>query len=194
MESNDEREWIAAAKEGDADAFGQLVERYQTPVYNLCYRMLGNHGDAEDAAQEVFLKAYRALKRYDPERPFKTWLLAIASNHSIDQLRRKRFEWVSLDALLGRTDLHPISPESIAQLQFDREEVQAVLEKLGETDRAVVILRYWYELSYDEIAETLSLTNSAVKSRLHRARRELLDSWVANAAQLAKGRNEIVPA
>ena len=194
MDPDDEREWITAAKEGDADAFGQLVERYQTPVYNLCYRMLGNHGDAEDASQEAFMKAYRALSDYDPRRAFKSWLLKIASNHSIDQLRRRRFEWVSLDALFGRTDLQPNSPEMAAEIKGERKAVQAALKGLRDTDRAVVVLRYWYDLSYDEIAETMSLTSSAVKSRLHRARQELLRIWTVEKAASTAGQNETIPA
>ena len=194
MDLDDEREWIAAAKAGDADAFGQLVERYQRPVYNLCYRMLGNHGDAEDASQEAFMKAYRALSNYDPRRAFKSWLLTIASNHSIDQLRRRRFEWVSLDALFGRTDLQPNSPEMAAEIKGERQAVQAALKRLRDTDRAVVVLRYWYDLPYDEIAETLSLTRSAVKSRLHRARQELLSNWTVEKSASTEGQNEIIPA
>src|SRR3972149_11642264 len=90
-------DWVARANEGDQEAFAMLVEAYQTPVFNLCMRMLGERGEAEDAAQESFLRAYRGLRRYDPERPFGTWLLSIASHYCIDQLRRRRLEFVSVE-------------------------------------------------------------------------------------------------
>ena len=85
-----ESEWLVRAIEGDDQAFTRLVELYQNPVYNLCYRMLGTPGDAEDAAQEAFLRAYKNLQRYDRKRSFATWLLSIASHYCIDQLRRKK--------------------------------------------------------------------------------------------------------
>jgi len=83
-----EDEWLALAQGGDADAFSHIVELYQRPVYNLCYRMLGNSQEAEDAAQEAFLRAFRAIKRYDPKRKFASWLLSIAANYCIDQHRK----------------------------------------------------------------------------------------------------------
>ena len=82
--------WLERARQGEQAAFAELVEAYQRPVYNLCYRMLGDPAEAEEAAQESFLKAYRGMRRYDPQRSFSTWLLSIASHHCIDQLRRRR--------------------------------------------------------------------------------------------------------
>jgi len=87
----EEKVWIQRALAGDQDAFACLVEAYQTAVYNLAYRMLGNAVEAEDAAQEAFLKAYTRLKTYDSGRKFSSWLLAIASHHCIDRLRQRRF-------------------------------------------------------------------------------------------------------
>jgi RNA polymerase sigma-70 factor (ECF subfamily) len=102
----DEKAWIIQAQHGDSESFTQLVEAYQTPVYNLCYRMLGEAELAEDAAQETFLKAYQNLNRYDRERSFATWLLSIAAHHCIDKLRRRRFISVSIDEdEEGQTDL-----------------------------------------------------------------------------------------
>src|SRR5512139_3324073 len=88
---------VASVLAGDQDTFAVLVETYQRAVYNLTYRMLGETGEAEDAAQEAFLRAYQHLDRYDPERPFKTWLLSIASNYCIDRLRKRRLTWLSID-------------------------------------------------------------------------------------------------
>lgn len=194
MVHDDERALITAAAEGDDDAFGEIVERYQKPVYNLCYRLLGNHGDAEDASQEAFMKAYKGLKKYDPKRPFVSWMLAIAYNQCIDQLRRRRITWVGFEALFDRSDLQSPSAEATVDASGEAERVQEALSALSTKDRAAVVLRYWYDYSYDEIAETLSLTNSAVKSRLHRARRELMDVWTAEQLVLGEGQNEVSPA
>ena len=92
-----EKRWIAAARQGDRSAFGRLVEAFQGPVYNLTYRMLGDPEEAEDAAQETFLRAYRKIDTYDPSRKFSTWLLSIASHYCIDRLRRRRLTWLSLE-------------------------------------------------------------------------------------------------
>jgi RNA polymerase sigma-70 factor (ECF subfamily) len=179
-----EQEWIQRALQGDDEAFARLVEDYQSPVYNLCYRMLGDPMEAEDAAQESFWKAYNALKRYDPERKFVTWILSISSNHCIDRLRKRRIKKVSLESMPPRLTLseHSDGPESSFVQQEREAVVQQMLGRIGEKDRAAIILRYWYELSYVEIADSLSLTVSAVKSRLHRARRELAQHWVAEEA------------
>jgi RNA polymerase sigma-70 factor (ECF subfamily) len=180
VERPNESEWIHRAKQGDDDAFAMLVEVYQVPVYNLCYRMLGNPMEAEDAAQEAFLRAYKGINRYDPERRFATWLLSIASHHCIDRLRRRKFPIRSLDELLPwqqKADDTP-GPETALTQKENQEVVRKMLEQLGDHDRMVVILRYWYDLSYEEIAQSLSSSISAVKSRLHRARRQLADQWI----------------
>lgn len=91
-----EAEWIELARKDDQAAFGRLVTAYQTSVYNLSYRMLGNAGEAEEAAQEAFLRAYTHLGSYDAGRPFRSWLLSIASHYCIDRLRR-RTTWLSFE-------------------------------------------------------------------------------------------------
>jgi len=177
----DELAWIIQAQQGDDEAFTQLVETYQKPVYNLCYRMLSEPESAEDASQETFLKAYQNLDRYDRERSFATWLLSIAAHHCIDRLRRRRFPSFSLDEDEdGPTELPDRSapdPEIEAVRKQEREHLQGLLQTLDPTDRAAVILRYWQDASEIEIAQTLHLTVPAVKSRLHRARRALADLW-----------------
>ena len=173
---SDEAEWVRLARGGDQTAFGRLVVAYQTPVYNLAYRMLGNAAEAEEAAQETFLRVYTKLYSYDPQRPFRSWLLAIASHYCIDRLRRRRITWLSFEdeiAAPERLVSTDPNPESV-MVQREREErIQRLLAVLSPTDRAAITLRYWYDCSYEEIAETLNLTVSAVKSRLHRARRAL---------------------
>lgn len=182
-----EARWLEQARRGDFQAFAELVEAYQRPVFNLCYRMLGEAGEAEDAAQESFLRAHKNMRRYDPTRPFSTWLLSIASHHCIDQLRRRRLLVDSLEELQPweePADEAP-GPESAAAQREGREAGRALLAKLGPQDRAVVVLRYWDDLSTEEIAEALSLTVKAVKSRLHRARRQMAEAWLQDHAEPA---------
>jgi RNA polymerase sigma-70 factor (ECF subfamily) len=174
-----EHEWIRLAQAGDDQAFSELVGAYQVPVYNLCYRMLGDGGEAEDAAQETFLRAYRNIKKYDPNRKFVTWVLSIASNHCIDRLRKRRLTFLSLEKtpeIWEGSDHEPGPEGSLEDLEL-QEEVQEMLRTLNGPDRAAILLRYWYDYSYEEIANTLTLSVSAVKSRLHRARRDLADGW-----------------
>ncbi len=174
-----ESEWLKQAQKGDDLAFSQLVEAYQRPVYNLCYRMLGNAGDAEDAAQETFIRAYKALHRYDPSRKFSTWLLSIASNYCIDQHRRRKLPTFSYDEFDSPIIKDKGLGMEVMLMQDERQEqVSALLENLGPKDKAAVVMRYWYDYSYDEIAEALSLSVSAVKSRLHRSRKELAEVWM----------------
>jgi len=143
--------------------------------------MLGNAAEAEDAAQETFLKAYTRLKTYDSERKFSSWLLAIASHHCIDRLRQRRFA-LSLDELPPWRWLSSSSrrPEEIVIRSEERDGVHQLLDQLPPHYRAAVILHYWYDLSYQEIAEATETTESAVKSTLYRARRMLAQGTVAH--------------
>jgi RNA polymerase sigma-70 factor (ECF subfamily) len=163
---------------GNQEAFTHLVETYQRPVYNLCYRMLGNPNEAEDASQETFLRVYRNINHYDTDRPFSTWLLSIAAHLCIDQLRKRHMIVISMDTTpyLEPADGSP-GPESAFLLKEDQRRVQALLKTLNPHDRAAVIMYYWYDFSYEEIAKSLSLTPSAVKSRLHRARLSMAQNW-----------------
>ncbi len=185
---NEELAWITQAQQGNDEAFTQLVEHYQTPVYNLCYRMLGEPELAEDAAQESFLRAYQNLGRFDRQRSFATWLLSIAAHHCIDRLRRRKFGLISIDEEaddddrpMEFADVSAINPEYEAERREEQQALHKVLQKLDATDRATLVLRYWYDFSEIEIAESLRLTVPAVKSRLHRARREVARRLEAGA-------------
>ncbi len=166
------------------DAFSTLVERYKDAVQNLAYRMLGNVTEAEDVTQESFVRAYTQLATYKPAHKFSTWLLSIASHLAIDQLRRRRFlalpledvpflEWI-VDAGTG--------PEQSALQGEQQDEIQTYLQRLPGKYRVVIVLRYWYDLSYEEIAKMLNLTPALVKARLHRAR-ELLARYMQRHAR-----------
>jgi RNA polymerase sigma-70 factor (ECF subfamily) len=165
-------------QKGDHQAFTQLVEAYQRPVYNLCYRMLGDATEAEDAAQETFMRVYKNVKHYDHQRPFSTWILSIAAHYCIDQLRKRRMVFVSMDEnpYLDPPDSAP-GPETAYHMSEDRKKMESLLKTLNPQDRAAIIMYYWYDFSYEEIASSLSLTVSAVKSRLHRARLSLAQTW-----------------
>jgi RNA polymerase sigma-70 factor (ECF subfamily) len=190
--NDNEAIWLASARAGDDEAFTYIVEAYQKPVFSLCYRMLGNAGDAEDAAQEAFLRAYKNLNRYDPERSFATWLLSIASHYCIDQLRKRRLTTFSID-----DEQHdwwqPPDPGPSPEIRLVNDEkqaqVQQLLDTLPQKDRAAMILHYWYDHSYEEIAESLSLSVSAVKSRLYRARRALAEQYQTMDAQMLESQN-----
>lgn len=169
-----ERAWIEQALRGDRKAFGQLVRAYERPVFNLTYRMLGDPAEAEDAAQETFLRAYAKLATYQPGRKFVNWLLSIASHHCIDRLRRKgRAPQLSLDGPLPPQWLTSDTPrpDQLVSRQQERDRVREALDTLPADYRAAVVLRYWHGMSYREIATTMDTTESAIKSRLHRARR-----------------------
>jgi len=193
-----EQDWVTRARAGDQAAFTQLVETYQTAIYNLCYRMLGDAGEAEESAQESFLRAYTRLGSYDPARPFKTWLFSIASHYCIDRLRKRRLIWLSIEdeALTPHPALHEPNPgpEEMTVRREQRELIQSMLAKLSPEDRNVVVMRYWQDLSYEEIAEATSTTVSAVKSRLHRARGSVSEMLRATSGGAAAVRPAARPA
>jgi RNA polymerase sigma-70 factor (ECF subfamily) len=173
----DESVWLEEARHGDREAFGKLIGAYQTPVFNLAYRMLGNADEAEQAAQEAFIRAWTRLEGYDPSHKFSTWLLSITSNYCIDQIRKRRAVLLSLDeplpvhpALMSEKDSGPEAKVVESEQQVV---VQNLLETLPAEYRQTVVLRYWYDMSYEEIAEAMETTVSAIKSRLFRARRQL---------------------
>jgi RNA polymerase sigma-70 factor (ECF subfamily) len=192
-----DRQLIARARRRDELAFASLVEQHQTSVYNLCYRLLGDAAEAEDAAQETFLRAYHHLRRYDPNRPFRTWLCAIAHHFCIDQLRRRRLALLSLDT--EPPFEHPAlrdpspGPEALAQRRELARDLQRLLARLSPAGRSVVVLHYWTGLSYQEIAAVTGTTVSSVKSRLHRNRAALADMLRAEAARPQPRRRAAAP-
>jgi RNA polymerase sigma-70 factor (ECF subfamily) len=185
-----ERHYLNLALTGDQAAFGELIRAHQNAVYNLCYRMLNERGEAEDAAQEAFLRAYAHLERYDEARSFRTWLLSIASNHCIDRLRKRRLTWLSIDeGLPAHPALHSDAeePEDAVITSERNQLIQGMLAELSPEYRAAVVLRYWYDMSYTEIAELLNTTESAIKSRLFRARQNLAEKLQAKSQRTSTG-------
>lgn len=183
-----EDQWLVQrAQGGDQTAFTQLVENYQTPVYNLAYRMLGNANDAEDAAQETFLRAYAQLKRFHADQKFATWLLSIDAHYCIDRLRRNKFLWVSLDdeALVDGLASDAPEPDDDLLRSESQQEVERLLEHLSAASRLAVVLRYWHDQSIDEIAKTTGDSVSAVKVKLHRARQALARALIVSSEPAA---------
>lgn len=177
-----ERLWVAQTLRGDQNAFAHLVDVYKSPIYNLCYRMLGNPAEAEDAAQETFVRVYTHLKAYDPQQKLSSWVLAVASHYCVDRLRRRRLTWLSLD---DEPELEPpaadvVHPEDVVIENESSAEIQRWLQALPADYRLVIALRYWQDLSYAEIAQVTGASESAVKSKLHRARCMLAQQVIAH--------------
>jgi RNA polymerase sigma-70 factor (ECF subfamily) len=193
--SDNEKEWLIRAQNGDDEAFTILVTTYQNPVYNLCYRMLGNSQEAEDAAQETFWRAYQAIRRYDRSRSFATWLLSIAAHYCIDQQRKRRLPTLEIEDWMEEVlpDNIPDPERSVSKSQ-EHEMLRRMLQGMNPQDRAVLILRYWYEFSEEEISRSLQISISAVKSRLYRARLRMADLWQSEQSSLVERIKDESPA
>ena len=173
---NQEQNWIQSARNGDQAAFGQLVIKYQKRVYALTVRMCPTPELAEEAAQETFLSAWQGLPFFRGDSAFSTWLYRLASNACVDLLRKEgRHQGPSLDdeAVSAEVpDTRP-TPEAAAEQKELRAQIEAGLRTLSPEHREVLILREIQKLSYDEIADALSLDLGTVKSRISRGRRQL---------------------
>ena len=177
----DEREIIERVKQGDNEAFGILVERYQTKVYNLALRMCGNEDDAFDLAQDAFVRAWKGLSGFQFESAFSTWLFRLTSNLCLDYLRaKKRRAAVSL-TMSGEEDEQAqldvpdpaMTPEEAVLAAEDRTLLAQAINSLSADYRQIITLRAINDLSYAEIAKILQIQEGTVKSRLSRARTEL---------------------
>ena len=176
----DEKELIERILDGDQDAFAALVEAYRKSVYNLCLRMVSNPTDAEDLAQEAFLKVWRGLRFYKFESSFSTWLYRLTGNVCIDFIRKKkRKSAVSLTAPdaeegieLEISDTDP-GPEEQLLHREDHRAIAEAMAQLEEDDRMILTLRVVEELSYEQIGQIMDLKEGTVKSRLARARTKL---------------------
>jgi len=158
---------------GDRIAFGELIEKYQKQIYSLAYRLTNNADDAQDLAQEIFIKVYQVLSKYDQERPFFPWLYRVATNVCYTELRRKPNGEVSLEKVIEVGSLIPISPEQPEEEYVQKETqmlVQQALAELPENYRVPMVLRYLEELSYQEIADAMELPLTTIETRLYRGR------------------------
>ncbi|MFW6022320.1 MAG: RNA polymerase sigma factor [Halanaerobiaceae bacterium] len=176
-----DNELINKFNNGDKDAFEELVNRYQHKVYNTTYRMLGNHEDAMDMAQETFLRVYKSLKKFKKNSSFSTWLFTITGNICRDKLRKRQREikTYSLADDENSTKIIPENndnkniPEKVSISQEISEEIQEKVDLLPYEQKIVFVLREFEDFSYKEIADILDISIGTVKSRLSRARRSL---------------------
>jgi RNA polymerase sigma-70 factor, ECF subfamily len=160
----DQQSWLEAARLGEPWALEQFFHAYQAPVYALCHRILGRSEDAQDATQTTFILAFRELARFRGDSPIKHWLYRIAVNEALG-LRRRRRE--GLELVEESASVPDAAPTVVEQLA-----VRAALARTKPLHRVVLVLRFWEELSYAEIADLLGISLDAVKIRLHRAKEE----------------------
>ena len=169
----DELRYIAQAKQGDADAFSHLVTAYETSVYRLALRMCGNAHDAEEAAQEAFVSAWKGLPSFRGESKFSSWLYQLTTNACLDLLRREKRHRAAVP-LDEQTELSSEdTPQRAAENAELRDTLQAALQELSDDHRQIFLLRQMRQLSYDEIGALLGLEAGTVKSRLSRAKKQL---------------------
>ncbi|MBX3102959.1 MAG: sigma-70 family RNA polymerase sigma factor [Bacteroidetes bacterium] len=184
----EDRALIDAAVQGDERAFERLLGKYQKSVYYLIFKMIRNPEDAEDLTQETFAKAFSNLQSFDSKFAFSTWLFKIATNSSIDFIRRRKMQTLSINAPAGGED----NPNPVLQLKDGnlipdesllkkqrKEYLSLAIEQLPARYRQLVALRYFEELSYEEVSAQLQIPLGTVKAQLHRAR-ELLSHALVN--------------
>ena len=186
--TREDRELVAAAKRGEPQAFETLLKKYRKSVYYMLLKMVKNADDAEDLTQEAFAKAFNSIEKFDSKYAFSTWLFRIATNNCIDFIRKKRVQTVSID--------QPVEGDDGSNMKFDvRDEdlypnehmlkqqrkkyLNMAIKRLPEKYRILVELRYFQELSYEEVAQELEIPLGTVKAQLFRAR-ELLNQELKN--------------
>lgn len=179
MSEADDSAAVERCLRGDPGAFTPLVERYERPVYNVALRMLRNPADARDVTQTVFLKAFEGLSRYDPGFRFYSWIYRIAINESVDVLRARRRHGGEVDE---QTAADEPGPEAILAESGESRALLDALHELKPDYRAVIVLKYFAERSYDEIGAILEMETKTVKSRLFTARQLLKDALAARGA------------
>jgi RNA polymerase sigma-70 factor (ECF subfamily) len=175
-----DNELVAQTRGGQPDAYGELVRRHQSAVYNIAYRLVGERQTALDLAQESFVRAFRALDSFDVERPFAPWIHRIATNTALNWLARPRAPTVPLERDDAKHTLEipdeSNEPERVVMASERSARVRRAILALPPRQRAVIELRHFQDLSYDEIATALGIPLSDVKSDLFRARRQLRQS------------------
>ena len=173
-----EKRLTMLALKGDQQAFAEIVELYKDKIYYLGYRMLNNRHEAEDVVQETFLRVFKSLDRYDPGQKFSTWIYRIATNLSIDRLRKRKPTY-SLDADMNDQEgldgysMLPSddrTPESEFMISETKQTVYDAIESLPAKYKSVMILRYLQEMSLQEISDVLDIPVTTIKTRVHRGR------------------------
>jgi RNA polymerase sigma-70 factor (ECF subfamily) len=165
---------IGRVQGGDKEAFAELVNAYKDMVYTVCLRMLGSEADAEEAAQDVFVKAYRSIGSFQAKAKFSTWLYRIAYNNCISVIRKK-VKLIDLvdDIPEGEVDEGELNGLESISAEERSKYLKIAIESLAETDAVVVTLFYYDELSLEEIASVTGLSNSNIRIKLHRSRKKM---------------------
>jgi RNA polymerase sigma-70 factor (ECF subfamily) len=187
----EDTELIAAVLKGEQERFSDLVQRYQGRLVNYLHRLLRDPEGAHDLAQEVFLKVYRALDRYDPRYKFSTWLFRVAKNAAIDEIRKRRIQFVSTDRPPDESGdggtWEFASPDAGPYRQLRNRErgdaIQEAIDNLPWEYRELIVMRHYGELSYDEIATLKEMPLGTVKNKLFRARqimKQQLESYLVD--------------
>jgi RNA polymerase sigma-70 factor, ECF subfamily len=181
---------IARARAGDTQAWGDLYREYAPAIFRFCRRAVPSKEDAEDATMEIFMKLSEKLVQYDPSRSFTAWLYRVAANHCWDMLRRRKARHEKDMEDVDEIPLEAPEPNQLERLIEERtsEEVRKALDKLGARARMALVMRYYSEMSYDEIADALGVRRPFVGVVLLRARHELRQALGENSA-LAVGGN-----
>ncbi|MCK4546211.1 MAG: sigma-70 family RNA polymerase sigma factor [Candidatus Eisenbacteria sp.] len=179
---DEEKQWIEQCLDGDESGYQHLLDRYRRGIYNLAYRMLGSAEDANDAAQEAFIKAFRSLDKYDPRFKFSSWLYRIATNHCVDALRKRKGYMVSLEEheeegrdLKSRLPGRNPDPADYVHRGERKAIMTRAINQLDPRYRSVILLRHDQEMTYEEMSSILGLPIGTVKVRVHRARQRLRD-------------------
>jgi RNA polymerase sigma-70 factor (ECF subfamily) len=172
-----EKKLIQQVQKGNLDAYGEIVREYQTSVFNVCLRILGDIQEAEDLTQEAFLRAYRNISQYDSFRPFGPWMRVLAANLCYNHLKKARLARAPLEDERGFPHQEPLRmPESLLEFSQEHQELYQKLWQLPEIQRYALELRHFQGLSYQEMAATLNIPLNTVRSHLYRARRKLAES------------------
>ena len=176
MAAASEKKLIERVQKGDLDAYGEIVREYQSSVFNVCLRILRNTQEAEDLAQEAFLRAYRNISQYDPSRPFGPWMRVLAANLCYNHLNKARLEGGPLEDERGFIPRDPQrGPESLLELSQEHQDLYHKIWQLPESQRIALELRHFQGLSYQEMAAALNLPLNTVRSHLYRARQKLAE-------------------
>lgn len=185
---------VRQIKNGDLDAFDQLVRRYEVKIYNVAFRFMGNHADAVDLAQDTFIRMYQALPGFRGDSSFATWLYRVAANACRDELRkRQRRRSVSMDEMIATSPANmpaapgDYSPEETIQRRETQQQVQECLNQLSNDHRLILVMREIQGFSYEEIAGALGCSLGTVKSRISRARSALKEKIKAKGELLDRG-------
>ena len=180
---------IVRARAGDSQAWGDLYREFAPAIFRFCRRAMPTQEDAEDATMEIFMKLREKLVQYDPGRSFTAWLYRVAANHCWDMLRRRKARHDKDTQDIDDLPLEAPEPNQLEKLIEERtsEEVRKALDKLGARARMALVMRYYSDMSYDEIADSLGVRRAFVGVVLLRARHELRQALEGNAALAAGG-------